>query len=116
MHDEDVAEIENCMRILRRIAWNIQYREKKRRKKELSLEEYIGNDPTSLIISNLYLHDLLNKIPSKQAKYIIQSSILYGFTEKEIAVELNMTQQGVNKCKKKWLKSLQKDLLPFLQY
>ncbi|MBM7109692.1 hypothetical protein SAM19_03095 [Brevibacillus laterosporus] len=102
--DADEILITKCQKILQRIAWNLQYRARKRNSKELFLsEEIVLSSCDDKEYSALYLEDIFQQIPSDKGKYIIRKIIVDGFTERELANELNMTQQGVHKCKKKYL-------------
>lgn len=102
--DADEILINKCQKILQRIAWNLQYRARKRNSKELLLsEEIIFSSCDEKERSSLYLEEIFQQIPSDKGQYIIRKIIVDGFTERELANELNMTQQGVHKCKKKYL-------------
>ncbi|RFB28301.1 sigma-70 family RNA polymerase sigma factor [Brevibacillus sp. VP] len=102
--DADEIQITKCQKILKRIAWNLQYRARKRNSKELLLsEEIVLSSCDEKEYSALYLEGIFQHIPSDKGKYIIRKIIIDGYTERELANELNMTQQGVHKCKKKYL-------------
>ncbi|RNB59174.1 sigma-70 family RNA polymerase sigma factor [Brevibacillus gelatini] len=89
---------------VRRIAWRLQYREKKKWKHEgLLHEEVVGKDPFSAIISDLHVEQLLQQLPA-QPEYIIRKVVIEGRTEQEVANQLNMSRQGVSKCKRKYLR------------
>ncbi|TPG93559.1 sigma-70 family RNA polymerase sigma factor (plasmid) [Brevibacillus laterosporus] len=108
---------EHCHKILRRIAWNLQYRVRKRNKNELLIyEDIITSVACDTEVSSIYLEEIIELIPSNKGQYIIRKIVLDGFTETELANELNMTQQGVHKCKKKYLNLLKKQTEDFLKY
>ncbi|MGN7469654.1 sigma-70 family RNA polymerase sigma factor [Brevibacillus sp. SAFN-007a] len=93
-----------CVQLVRRIAWRLQYKEKKKRKQEgLLYEDVVGNDPFSAIISDLHVEQLLQELPA-QPGYIIRKVVIEGRTEQEVAQQLNISRQGVSKCKRKYLR------------
>jgi len=101
---------ENCKRVLRRIAWRLQYVSKKRYTREVAMiEQVMGEDSMGTIVSQVYIEQLLHQLPD-QARYIIKSIIIDGMTEEEVARKLKMTRQGVNKCKNKYLRLLAQKL------
>ena len=63
------------------------------------------------IISKIFVDSLLNTIPWEKCRFILEKTIIYGMTEKEVANQLHITQQGVNKWKKKGLELLRETLL-----
>jgi RNA polymerase sigma factor (sigma-70 family) len=95
---------------LRRIAWRIQYRARVQHSRELLIFdhhiEYKMN--TTPHFSNLNIQDLLSNIPTEKGRYIIKRLLLDGYTEKEVAKELKISQQAVSKWKKKGLEILRK--------
>jgi len=62
------------------------------------------------VISQLYVEEIINTIPWEKSRYIIQKNIIEEMTEKEIANELQISQQAVNKWKKKGLSVLRQNL------
>ncbi|MCR8982579.1 sigma factor-like helix-turn-helix DNA-binding protein [Brevibacillus laterosporus] len=97
---------EHCKRILRRIAWRLQYTSKKRSSIETTMiEPGFGEDTMETVASQLYVQQLLSELPEK-ARFIIKSTVIDGMTEEEVARKLNITRQGVNKCKIKYLRLL----------
>ncbi|USG65102.1 sigma-70 family RNA polymerase sigma factor [Brevibacillus ruminantium] len=112
MRDEILKE--KCRKILKRIAWRLQYAVKKKGHRETYLvDEIHGDDITSCTISQLYVEEVLLQIPEK-ARFIIYSIVIDGMTEEEVAQKLNVTRQGVNKCKNKYLRVLAEKILPFI--
>jgi DNA-directed RNA polymerase specialized sigma subunit len=86
---------------------------KKKRKKELPMIDnyhYSHANNITPVISNLYVKQLMKTIPSETGRYIIERVILQGYTESEVANELKITQQAVNKCKNKYLRILRNHL------
>lgn len=56
--------------------------------------------------SALYLSQLISELPRDLGRTIIQEIYIKEKTEAQIAKELNISQQAVNKCKIKMLKHL----------
>lgn len=114
MHENDDISVENCRILLRRAAWRIQYKARTQQVKECHMlfenQAYDSGFETE-ILSKFYIKELLNTIPWEKCRFIIQRTIIDGMTEKEVAYELNITQQGVNKWKKKGLDLLRKVLM-----
>lgn len=61
-------------------------------------------------ISRIYIEEICSLIPSDVGKRIIRDVYLCGKSEKEISADLKISQQGVNKWKKKSLELLSKKL------
>lgn len=94
---------------LKRAAWRLQYKMKTQNYREsmpLLENAYVDTRFESEIISMLYIKELLNTIKSPKEKYIITRIFIQGATEKKVSEELGISQQGVNKCKRKVLKNL----------
>lgn len=62
------------------------------------------------VLSEMYVKELLDGIPWEKCRYIIRRIVIEGLTEKEVASELQITQQAVNKWKKKGLEVLRQNL------
>lgn len=93
-------------RELQRIAWRLQYKARVKRQREIQyIEEVIYPSMRGEIeIDNRILIDqLLEDLPSDINRKIIQEIFINDMTESQLAKELNMTQQAVNKCKKRTL-------------
>ncbi|RUT45289.1 DUF1492 domain-containing protein [Paenibacillus anaericanus] len=91
-----------------RIAWRIQYKAKVVRKRECS---FIGFEPattsfTSSSDNKIVVRQLINDLPSNTGRTIIYKIYIQDKTEGEVARELNMSQQGVNKWKRKMIQEL----------
>ncbi|WP_236570686.1 sigma factor-like helix-turn-helix DNA-binding protein [Paenibacillus sp. An7] len=90
-----------------RIGWRLQYHEKKQRKQELSL--FNGTPEASYRTDNwdsrILVKDLLLTLP-KQGRTILYKLYVEDLIEKEVALQLNMSQQAVNKWKRKMLQQL----------
>ncbi|WP_342553772.1 sigma factor-like helix-turn-helix DNA-binding protein [Paenibacillus sp. FSL R7-0652] len=90
-----------------RIGWRIQYRAKKLKKKEFGLadEVFPQKNFASNVIDKVTLCQLLGTIP-KKGRIILQKIYLEGYTEADVAHELGISQQAVNRWKNKMLKTL----------
>ncbi|CAI8703203.1 Sigma-70 family RNA polymerase sigma factor [Brevibacillus sp. IT-7CA2] len=106
---------EECRKILRRIAWNLNYRERKRLCNECPILDDFGKQQWKVEHSdNLYVEELLGQLPSAKERHVIRKVILDGLTAKEVGKELNMGERGVNQCKSRSLKKLHKYLTTHL--
>ncbi len=103
---------EECKKIVRRIAWNLNYRERKRLSKECPILDDFGTRQWKVENDDgLYVEELLRQLPGAKEKHIIRKVILEGFTAKEVGEELNMGERGVNQCKNRSLKKLHNYLI-----
>ncbi|WP_159888572.1 sigma factor-like helix-turn-helix DNA-binding protein [Paenibacillus puerhi] len=95
---------------LYRFAWRIQYHLRKQRKCELLCfdDEQLGSELELDLVGNLHIEELIASIDSPKARYIVRRIYMDGMTEKEVAKELNITQQAVSKWKKKSLESIRR--------
>ncbi|MCP3776322.1 hypothetical protein NLX71_23985 [Paenibacillus sp. MZ04-78.2] len=97
-------EYNECLQILKRIAWRLQYQAKRQRKKEITIAPdnvlYSSFKNQNDVLSKLYVEDLIGLIPADNARRVIKKIYIEDKTEKVVASELNITQQAVNKCKK----------------
>ncbi|WP_412915873.1 sigma factor-like helix-turn-helix DNA-binding protein [Brevibacillus sp. 179-C 1.1 NHS] len=59
----------------------------------------------SSVDCKLYVEELLNSLPSK-ARFIIEHVVINGVPEEIVAQQLGISQQGVNKYKRKYLQIL----------
>jgi len=86
---------------------------KKIKEKELLIEdeEIISSDSENAqnIETKISIEEALQKLTPLQ-KEIITETILYGKKEKEIALKLHISQQAVNKTKKRALKKMREFL------
>ncbi|MED4572782.1 sigma factor-like helix-turn-helix DNA-binding protein [Brevibacillus agri] len=99
---------DECRKLIRRIAWNLNYRERKKLSKECPILYGFGDrqNISDYIGKNVLVEELLKQLSNEKERYIIQKTVLEGFTCKEISKELNMTERGVNQCKNRSLKKL----------
>ncbi|WP_427181888.1 sigma factor-like helix-turn-helix DNA-binding protein [Paenibacillus sp. TC-CSREp1] len=93
---------------LKKIAWRLQYRCKVSANKEFGMVYDIKSIESfeNSSVSKLFVQDVLNLIDNEIGKRIIRAIYLEGKSEKEVAFELQISQQAVNKWKRKTLKKL----------
>ncbi|MDP5277062.1 hypothetical protein [Chengkuizengella axinellae] len=112
--EDDVSVVDHYRTLLKRTAWRIQYAAKIRKRKEwlVKYDEslYMTQTDSSDIITRFYLFELLSYLSSNKEKYILQKIYMDGFTEKELAIELKISQQAVNKCKRKAIQSIRQKI------
>ncbi len=103
---------EECRTILRRIAWNLNYRERKRLRHECPILDDFGRQQGKVnYAGSLYVEELLQQLPSEKERDVIRRIVIEGYTAKEVSNELNMGERGVNQCKNRSLKKLQQYLI-----
>ncbi len=97
---------------LKQIAWRIQYRNKVRTRREqpslpvrLETTEY-GFCPATELDSHLIVQELIDSLPFAQGKMIIQGLYIHQQTEAQLAEQLQISQQAVNRWKRKSLQYL----------
>jgi len=107
--------LDDCIQILKRIAWKIQYNARKIKKAECELTEgaIVGRQYEDNHM-DLFIEELLSNIPSDKGKQIVKKIVIDGYTEKEVASYMNMSQQGVNKCKVASLNQLRSNLKDYV--
>lgn len=90
-----------------RIGWRVQYRAKKVKQRECSINDIdlLGGNFTTNLENKIMVEQLMESLPL-QGKTILNKVYIEGHTEAEVAQHLNMSQQAVNKWKKKMLKQL----------
>ena len=93
----------------------LDYLKKQKRNREVEVsaglsEDYLKNVPGSydMEIGSLYNEDLLDALNSlsSREKIVVYKTIVVGHTEKTVAVDLSISQQGVHKIKKRALSKL----------
>lgn len=102
-------DVEFLRQHLKRAFWRLQYKARKKNNTEIYNE--VNNNISSesfdtKVTTKLYLENIIKTIPSEKSRYIIVKTVLQGVPEKVVANELKISQQAVNKCKKKILKEL----------
>lgn len=99
--------IERYRREIYRIGWRLQYRNRRIRQHEFSLFDHISAQlhAPSRIDNRILVQELLLKLPEK-GRNIIYKLYIEELTEAEVAAQLHISQQAVNKWKKKMLQQL----------
>ncbi len=93
---------------LRQASWRMQYRAKTRLYHEnLSFNEqidpfFVNSDEMSTII----LQQWIDSLPWDKARYIITGLYMEGQSEQELAAQLQISQQAVNRWKRKSIQYL----------
>ncbi len=102
-----MSAYEECKQEIYRIGWRVQYKARKIHSREFSLfdNQPVDYNFTAHSDSKICVEELLNTLPV-HGKTILCKLYLQGMTEHEVAQELQISQQAVNKCKKKMLRSL----------
>lgn len=92
-----------------RIGWRIQYRAKTLKRREYSfydLERYHrGVNFTDHTENRMMIEQLMDTLPP-QGKLVIYKLYIQDHTESEVARELNISQQAVNRWKRKMINQL----------
>lgn len=106
MEDRQTA-FEHYRKEIYRIGWRLQYKAKKFKKKEFPLfeEEQAKEDFTLSSENKIVIRCLLDVLPVN-GREIVEKIYLQGLTETEVAKQLNISQQAVNRCKRKMLNQL----------
>lgn len=90
-----------------RIGWRVQYKAKKIRRLENPFYD-INHDSVSFVNTSdqkLWISQLINELPL-QGRIILSKLYFEDLTEAEVAKQLNISQQAVNKWKRKMLQRL----------
>ncbi len=97
---------------LKRIAWRLQYKARMKSKRELPLKyNLIHSDSFTKHLENkIFVQQLIDSIPSDTGKKIIYEIYINDKTEAQVAREINISQQAVNKWKRKILQFLYQKL------
>lgn len=103
MLTDDATAYEGCRTMLKRIAWRLQYRIRTQNARELLIpvDSHGQSAFSGELVSDLYVEELIMRVPSEKGRHILRRLILDAMTEKEIAAELQISQQAVNKWKAK---------------
>lgn len=110
----DAVSVETCRRLLKRAAWRIQYKTRMQQVREcnpLYDNQFFDNSFEKMVLSEIYVEELLDVIPWEKCRYIVKRTVIDGLSERHVAADLNMTQQGVSKWKKKGLEILKQHLI-----
>lgn len=95
----------------KRRSWRIQYFERKLYKKIIIKYDDMIQEPVDIkVIEELNINYILSLIPTERAKNIIYGVYIQEKSIKEISIELNISVQAVNKCRRKTLDFLKKKI------
>lgn len=97
-----------CRDELKRIAWRLQYRQRKLYRHEVVdfLQLNFRHNPMIEVDNLLFTREIIDSLPSYKSRYILRRIYIDKATEKEISHELNISQQGVNTWKRKALQQI----------
>ncbi|WP_342551559.1 sigma factor-like helix-turn-helix DNA-binding protein [Paenibacillus sp. FSL R7-0652] len=88
------------------IGWRVQYRSNKIKGTEVPIEDNeIREDFTSTQDNKIFVEELINKLPNEE-NLLLRKIYIEGYKEAEISQQLKISQQAVNKWKKKLLNYL----------
>ncbi|MEW4426069.1 sigma-70 family RNA polymerase sigma factor [Paenibacillus pabuli] len=105
---EETHEVyERYKREVYRIGWRVQYRAKKIRNQEDPIYDSIPSQDnfTNSSENKILVHQLMDHLPPK-GKMIVDQIYIQGRTEEEVAHNLQISQQAVNKWKRKMIQEL----------
>ncbi|MFM9281898.1 sigma-70 RNA polymerase sigma factor region 4 domain-containing protein [Paenibacillus jiagnxiensis] len=111
MPDEQMPIVNLYRAELRKIVWRLQYRARVERKREMAVAvERLpsGNCPHAEVEERIWLDQVLDGLPSSTGKRIMCGIYVEGQTERQIAAELHMSQQGVSRWKQRMLDHLRR--------
>ncbi|UKS25738.1 DUF1492 domain-containing protein [Paenibacillus sp. HWE-109] len=108
--NSEFSGLDEYRQVLQRFAWRIQYHARKQINREvlsIDFDNYHNHhnyqNNVSERLKDIQLHELIQSINSEKGRYIIQRIYIDGLKEKEVADELQISQQAVSKWKKKSL-------------
>lgn len=109
-----MSEEEKCRNIIKRAAWRLQYRQRVLRKQEgVELNDFYNvptKDAFEAVISDISFNYIISNLDSDKGKYILISIYQHYYKEDEVAKKLKISQQAVNKWKKKSLRYLKETI------
>jgi RNA polymerase sigma factor (sigma-70 family) len=105
--DNQTRLYERCKSEIYRIGWRLQYQARKIRNKECSFYDHSlsGAGFAASSEERIWVRQLIDTLPP-QGKIIIYKLYIQDLTEAEVARQLNISQQGVNKWKRKMISQL----------
>lgn len=103
--------IDDYRRALKRAAWRISYKQRVRKSKEFIWSDW-GEENSAAATGNETgaLREYLELIPFDNGRKVIEEIFVNDSTEAEAAARLGISQQGVNKWKRKSLDHLRRTL------
>jgi RNA polymerase sigma factor (sigma-70 family) len=100
--------IEYYRKEIYRIGWRIQYKAKVTYRSEVPIisDTFPDHHFNEQLDNKILVHELISSLPSVIEQTVLREIFIYGKTESQVAKELKITQQAVNKWKKKALNKL----------
>lgn len=105
---EHVVAYERYKREIYRIGWRLQYQAKKLRKRETLYHDFSIVQTSSYHARSddrIWIGQLLDSLPP-QGRTIIYKLFIEDLTETEVAKQLHISQQAVNRWKRKMIQQL----------
>ena len=111
LHDR---QMEYYTGVIRRKAWRLQYQARSKYRRESLGQDYEWTEPsfTSAVEGDIWVEQVLDTLPSTMGREIMKALYQQNRSEKEVALELGMSQQGVNRWKHKMLHQLRQHMKP----
>lgn len=109
LHDR---QMEYYTEVIRRKAWRLQYQARSKYRREGPGQDYEWTEPsfTSAVEGDIWVEQVLDALPSDTGREIMKALYLRNRSEKEVALEFGMSQQGVNRWKHKMLQQLRQHM------
>ena len=111
---KELDVIETYRTAIKRVVWRLQNKERSRRKHEVPLEDSFNDNYSNSFTNHsdqkILVQQLFDSITSETGKRIIYEIYFNNKTEAQVAQEMNITRQAVNKWKNKTLKAMRKEL------
>lgn len=105
--DKSKTVYERYKKEIYRIGWNVQYRAKKINRRELPLYDNVQTQMNfTQLVEDRMISDNLMRSLSSDDRLVLHQAYIQGYNETEIAKHFNMSQQAVNKWKKRILNRL----------
>lgn len=104
-----MGEIDYYRKELKRIAWRIQYRAKRDRNREISIDNvHFTSEPTfsEHSVNRILVEQYIWALTSEVGKKVIYEIYIKDKQEAQVAREMKISQQAVNKWRKKMILQL----------
>lgn len=98
---------------LKRLAWRLQYQERRRARSECGFYEEMEHSMYRMedeAVTRLQVGELVAGLPASAGREVMDGLYLRDRTELQLAQEMNLSQQAVNKWKHKMLKYLSRKM------
>ncbi len=95
---------EQCRKLLKQAAWRLQYHARVQQLRELPTSSEFNEATFNFdekVVSDIFVQELIKTIKNVKCRYIIEKIATEGMTEKDLAIQLGISKQGVNKWKRK---------------